>query len=290
MNYFYTVQIFFLLNFQSCSIAFKESYFFIYPWPESVISVQQNKFDSARLYNENYGLGKLLDESSFLFETSPYSLFRYMYFRLSLHPRRTFDPEKAEIFFIPYDVTHDTWESSMLFNRDNRSAYVVSFLSSSKYFLKNRGKDHFYIEDDSPFYSWKHEVSAWKSFHQICKNCVLVTPDNTASLREEFSSIIRPDSLVSAPHPAAYHFIPNCILGNCAQVVPWSENFENHSSVITSVVGTVNKASKFATKIRFILDKQCQQANNTKVYKLSHPFFSFYMNTKEFSFLGVRKI
>jgi hypothetical protein len=154
------------------------------------------------------------------------------------------DPKKAKLFFVPFDITHNTWECSIKNYSDifpnERVKFIVSYLKSSLYFSRLKGKDHFSIEDDSPFFSWKHDITSWRYFNSFCKECILITPDNTASLRDKFGHLISVDRLISSPHPAAYHYIENIDNQKSKSVVPWNMN-KQHDSVITAVVGTVKK-------------------------------------------------
>jgi hypothetical protein len=231
---------------------------YIYDWPSHIIIVPPNKHDEKRHFHLNNGLGQLLDADIGFYETSPYSLFQYMIARLKLHPSRVFDPEKASAFFIPFDITHNTWECSKsnisTKELSPRASFAIAELTNSKYFKRNNGKDHFFIEDDSPFFDWKHDFASWRQFHDLCKNCLTVTPDNTKRLRDQFKHIIRPDTIISTPHPAAIHF------SDKVKFFPWSQRNEHHDRILVSSVGTVHKALKFSTAIRYILDMQCKSA------------------------------
>jgi len=141
---------------------------------------------------------------------------------------------------------------------------VASILNSSTYFRRLNGKDHFVIEDDSPFFTWKHDIASWRYFNLFCQECLLVSPDNTASLRNKFRYLIR-DKLISAPHPSAYHYIENLNVDFNKETIshiPWIDNNDRHDKIIVVIVGTVKKASRSATKIRKILDQQCASEEN----------------------------
>ena len=89
---------------------------------------------------------------------------------------------------------------------NERVKRVISFLNKSTAFIRSKGKDHFFIEDDSPYFNWKHGVDAWKSFHEFCKFCITVTPDTTISLRSKYKHVVEPSTVISAPHPSSIHF------------------------------------------------------------------------------------
>ena len=87
---------------------------YIYEWPDDIIWVPPTKHDGRRGFDANGGLGMLLDEKLGIYETAPYSLYQYMLSRLIISPNRVYDPSIADIFFIPLDLTHNTWESSKI--------------------------------------------------------------------------------------------------------------------------------------------------------------------------------
>ena len=33
------------------------------------------------------------------------------------------------------------------------------------------------FEDDSPYFQWKHDVQSWRMLHDLCSECITVTPD-----------------------------------------------------------------------------------------------------------------
>lgn len=191
-----------------------------------------------RGFFENCGIGIKLNSTEYdhVYETSPYSLFDYTLHRFSRSSLRVVDPKDAVLFFIPFDITHNTWmAASKIKNRrlsllteqqdakknrrkgkkdewshlrsqeaaEQRVRNVIAYLNSSAAFLKNMGRDHFFVEDDSPYFDWKHGVDAWKEFHHFCRFCLVVTPDTTVALRERFRSVIEPSKVVAAPHPSA---------------------------------------------------------------------------------------
>ena len=267
-----------------------EKYFYIYEWDINNIFIPPTSHDMKRNFYRNCGIGESISgrkansqDKSFYqhtYETSPYSLFEYSLHRLANSPRRVLSPEKASIFFIPYDITHNTWyaaskPSNKLNNSVNSKPFqsknvifddlrtpafatkrlynIISLLNSSSDFQKLNGKNHFVIEDDSPYFEWKHNVQAWKDFHEFCKFCMKITPDVTDELRDKFKSIIIPTTILSAPHPSAIHY------NNAVGKPPWDISLNRHNKFIVSTVGTVHKADRKATRIRQILDHQCNK-------------------------------
>ena len=70
-------------------------------------------------------------------------------------PRRTFDPEEATTFFIPYDIASDMAFYTACAKNTNLTCYdfrkcplgdtVGNLLLDSKYYHRNQGRDHVLI-------------------------------------------------------------------------------------------------------------------------------------------------
>ena len=129
---------------------------------------------------------------------------------------------------------------------NERVKRIISFLNTSSAFLRSQGKDHFFIEDDSPYFHWKHGIDAWKSFHEFCKFCITVTPDTTTSLRIKYKHVIEPSTVIAAPHPSSIHFQSKtqkmsqpCIHGHAAKDILVSSvgtgTYYTHISLLQSV-------------------------------------------------------
>jgi hypothetical protein len=93
------------------------SLFYIYEWPNRVqsswpspnVSLTHPKRVRAfphfkHEYCENYGAGLLLDDKQGLYGTWMFQLYSIVMSKLRIHPRRTYDRNKASMFIIPYDM------------------------------------------------------------------------------------------------------------------------------------------------------------------------------------------
>jgi hypothetical protein len=131
--------------------------FFMYPWADDMVWTPPTKHDGVRRFTANAGLGELIDPKLGLYETAPYSLYAYMLARLAIHPQRTLDPAKATFFFIPLDITHNTWEGAKQSHTisgpsggaavlNPRAAFVIKELTASIHFQRNGGRDHVIVE------------------------------------------------------------------------------------------------------------------------------------------------
>ena len=97
---------------------------YVYQWPSDVVTIPTLKGEANKRFTENNHLGAVVDRQKGLFETSPYSLFKYTHSRLlnignfPLSDSRsiivTSKANEADLFFIPLDITYLTWEANEL--------------------------------------------------------------------------------------------------------------------------------------------------------------------------------
>lgn len=96
------------------------SLFYIYEWPDEVqsswplstASLAHHKKNKPlphfkHTYCENFGNGPLLDAEQGLYGTWMFQLYSIVMSKLRVHPRRTYNRDKASIFIIPYDLGAD---------------------------------------------------------------------------------------------------------------------------------------------------------------------------------------
>jgi hypothetical protein len=107
------------------------SSFYIYQWPDDVVLTHPTKHDTRRGFHKNGGIGPVVDDVIGLYETAPYSLYYYLINRLAVHPRRVMDPDQANFFIIPIDLTHNTWEASKLKNSNDTFGKASTQIISS---------------------------------------------------------------------------------------------------------------------------------------------------------------
>lgn len=108
-----------------------------------------SRLSTNESFKDNYGAGELLNQREGRYRTHQYSLFRIFYYRLLESPYITDDPDRASLFFIPYDIGMDgsTRQSDGALVRTNcpRLDAVMSSLQSSRHFIRSGGSDHFMI-------------------------------------------------------------------------------------------------------------------------------------------------
>jgi hypothetical protein len=91
-----------------------EPLFYIYDWPD-LVNRYANHTDRPHHshgveipeWRKNHGLGRLVSKNTSEYKTSQFALFKIMYERALIDPRRTLDPAMATTFFIPYDFGMD---------------------------------------------------------------------------------------------------------------------------------------------------------------------------------------
>ena len=157
--------------------------FYIYDWPTSVTNSFPDAFISGKSkvqhitadFKQNYGLGEVIDINAGLYHTHQYSLFSTVLARLEENAHRTLDPEKASLFFIPYDVGMDATarrsDGVMVQTSCPRSSEATSLLQNSKYFLKHSGRDHFMINSINQMMLFFLNEPCREVF-KVCQECI----------------------------------------------------------------------------------------------------------------------
>ena len=89
------------------------------------------------------------------FHTDQYQLFSMIYHRVLSDPRRTWNPDEATTFIIPYDFANDCAfykkcdkslnETCFDFRRCPLAPQVEDLLSKSQYFKRKQGHDHLLV-------------------------------------------------------------------------------------------------------------------------------------------------
>jgi hypothetical protein len=88
--------------------------FYIYEWPD-LVNRYANHTDRPHHshgveipdWRSNHGAGRHVSKNTSEYKTSQFGLFKIMYQRALIDPRRTLDPALATTFFIPYDFGMD---------------------------------------------------------------------------------------------------------------------------------------------------------------------------------------
>lgn len=193
--------------------------FYIYDWPD-LVDRYANFTDRSHLSHgvefpawiTHYGAGRVVDPVQLEHKTSQFGLFKIMYERALIDPRRTMDPSKATSFLIPFDIGMHTCflENNGRMRKSGcpLAPSVVERLEASEWFKRNHGHDHLVIFAIN--YNMNYFSSATKcvSFMRTCWNCTKLSIDEylfTAKHRD-FESKNRGINWHAIPFPSDYHF------------------------------------------------------------------------------------
>jgi hypothetical protein len=216
------------------------------------------------------GMGIPLDLKSGLFNTWHFSLFNSLFNRLRRSSRRTFNPEEASLFIIPYDLGMDgnfRQQDCLKVHRCS-PGYVQNLWKNiterSPYFNKFQGIDHVLLWSLGHYHPWpRNDCNVLMG--NLCKLCGItcywmdpVLPDN---------------HFVSIPFPSSYHWSEQMT------DVPWKQISTHSTSTekefikriyFISYLGGTQTLNPEHTKIRKEMTRQCLESPNQTL-----PFLSF---------------
>lgn len=196
-----------------------EAQFYIYEWPD-LVDRYANFTDRSHLSHgvefpawiTHYGAGRRVDPVQLEHKTSQFGLFKIMFERALIDPRRTMDPSKASSFLIPFDVGMHTCflENNGRMRRSGcpLAPTVEERLEASEWFTRNHGHDHlmiFAINYNMNYFSGAPKCT---SLMRTCWNCTKLAIDEylfTAKHRD-FESKNRGINWHAVPFPSDYHF------------------------------------------------------------------------------------
>lgn len=251
------------------SLNIQERLFYIYPWPTELNDVyppfnatlhREAPYNHA--FHDNNGLGLMLDKDIGLFQTWQFSLYQNIMQRLRVSPLRTYDPEKATAFIIPFDCGVHSYIDHV----DGRKRFASPhgwtakmLLESSPYMKRNGGHDHWVIFSIT-LYSMIGVAS--KVFYQsICYNCSTLVIETSPTFLKGFSDWPYKQYWHAVPYPASYHWHEEM------KQLPWtlstSSTVQSSSrNIFVLFIGSVRTATVSANRFRKVLQTQCQQAES----------------------------
>lgn len=226
-----------------------EEKFFLYDWP-------------AVCHRGGSGAGKLLNATSGIYSTEQYNIFGLIHARLLSDPRRTFRPEEATTFFIPYDLFTDSMtvrkpngrvEHSYFEGRSDLAPEVFKLLKASPYFLRNHGADHVLIV------GWPYVTDQLilrpKAIPllTLCTNCTKLSteshlflyPSSIRNLAQE----LKGNNWFAIPYPSNFHFS-----SKVKAPLPYEAT---ERPLLVSYIGTSWCFSEPATNLRTELVRYC---------------------------------
>lgn len=245
--------------------------FFIYDWPH-MIDRYANYSDRPHhghgvefpQWRQNFGAGRVLNAELHEYKTSQFALFKLMYERALMDPRRTLRPEEATSFLIPYDFGMD----ACFFETHGRmrktqcpiAHEAMRLLRNSSYFHRKYGHDHTLIVSVNQNMNYFFGAAMCTSFLHFCWNCTKLAIDDYMFMATDrrFELKNRGINWHAVPFPSDYHFD-----ANVSSAPPWLEplpanNLSGNRSWVVSFVGNTRKFSEVNTKVRTALAEQCQ--------------------------------
>lgn len=247
--------------------------FFIYEWSD-LVNRYANFTDRDHghhgvefpQWKYHYGAGRILNASLYEHKTSQFSLFKLMYERALLDPRRVHDPELADSFLIPYDYGMDAsfFETNGRMRRTNcpQANEVVRRLKESKYFLRKNGHDHTLIvsinQNMNYFFGAKNCLEMSLLCWNVTKLCIdeymFIAADRDYELKH------RGINWHAVPFPSDYHYS-----SSINSALPWDMKSNLERPFVISFTGNPRRFNEIATQIREALLIQCDK----------HPTFCF---------------
>jgi xyloglucan galactosyltransferase MUR3 len=262
---------YFLLAIQCLSFAepspSHKNLFYVYDWPH-LVDRYANYSDRPHhghgvefpQWRMNYGAGRLISADDSEYKTSQFALFKMMYERTLLDPRRTKNPDEAVSFFIPYDFGMDATfieqNGRMRRTQCPLAEQVISLLKNSPYFKRNGGHDHTLVVAVNQNMNYFFNAQPCINMLLNCWNCTKVAIDEYMFIAKDRKLELKKRGINwhAVPFPADYHYN----IRNNEQKAPWERSDEQENrTVLVSFMGNARKFSEVNTLIREALIAQC---------------------------------
>ncbi|GAV90472.1 Exostosin domain-containing protein [Cephalotus follicularis] len=203
---------------------------------------------------ENHGLGRPLITSSFStnwFATHQFIAEMIFHARMENHPCRTWDPNHANLFYVPfYGGLHASskFRESNHTARDELAVSLVGYLQRQHWWQRHRGKDHFLVLGRT---SWDF-MRTTNTGYDFGANCLLMLPtvQNMSVLTVERHPW-NGSNQHGIPYPSYFH--PS----TSDQIVAWQNKMrQSERPYLFSFIGAPRRGVDKAA-IRDELIKQC---------------------------------
>jgi len=199
-----------------------------------------------QLTNRNSDLG--------LFQTWQFSLYKNTMARLRTSKSRTFDPEEASAFIIPFDLgVHSYIDHNNGFPRlaSPHGWMAQSLLKASSkdknLYWKNYGHDHFVFLGITAYQMVGIGVKTF--FMQICQNCTTVTIE-TSPTKTAIKGRTR-KHWYAAPYPSSFHWHENI------KQLPWEADGPRPLTAL--FIGSLKTSQPNSNTLRRLLFSQCEE-------------------------------
>eukprot|EP01035_Chromulina_nebulosa_P020816 gene20816-26984_t len=206
-------------------------------------------------FYDNYGAGKLLNDTVGLFQTWQFALYKVIMGRLRVSEYRTRDPLQATAFIIPFDagvhsyIDHKTGFPRLASPHGWAAGdYLRSASRNKKLYWKNNGHDHFALFSITAFQMVGIGVKVF--FMQICQNCSVITIETSPT----FTAIKGRSRKYwfGAPYPSSYHWYEGI------KELPWelNNNYPNRD-ILALFIGSLKTSQPNSNNLRKKLYNQC---------------------------------
>lgn len=247
--------------------------FYIYPWTEALHDVYPPPNSSlhaestySREFHANDGIGKMIDGDTGLFQTWQFALYKNIMQRLRTSRYRTFDPEEATAFIIPFDCGVHTYIDHVDGKKRLGSPHgwvAKMLLENSPYMKRNNGHDHFVFFSITLYQMIGIGVKMF--YQEICFNCTSLVIESSPAFLSPISGWPYKNYWYAVPYTASYHWWEGIKL--------WPSSVSSVSSsnggrdIFTLFIGSIKTATVAANQFRKALYDQCLMAQNAS---LSH--------------------
>jgi len=259
------------------SLPIENPRFYIYDWPEAASIYAKYTDRDIGLHGvefprweENFGAGRSIDPHFMEYKTSQFSLYKLMYERALIDPRRTLKPEEATTFVVPYDIGMDacfTHHGRMRQANCKHGYSVIQRLNESTFFHRNNGHDHVMfvsVNQNMNYFFFQPNCS---SVFNFCWNCTKLAIDEYLFTAQDRIHELRGRGINwhAIPFPSDYHYLDE----NKNNIQPhWESPAEygnKHRKHIVSFSGNTQRLNKYSTRIREALVRSCSAINSTDI-------------------------
>lgn len=234
---------------------------FWWKWPKPSANCSETGY-LGHEHAINSGMGPPVIEDDGLFLTWHFSLFSSMYNRMKRSKRRTFDPEKADLFIIPYDLGLDGYlDDNTCRTRRGCTKGLVGklekYLTAQKYWQRHQGGDHVVLWSLGNYHPWPRN-GCDVFMKDFCRKCTITCYWMDPSIPEH--------RFISVPFPGAYHWHDNI------KNIPWDTTDAALAARKTLAVylGSTHTLNPYHTKIRRAMAKQCEDHENCEWMQIAH--------------------
>eukprot|EP00602_Paraphysomonas_sp_CaronLab_P005410 CAMPEP_0185021362 /NCGR_PEP_ID=MMETSP1103-20130426/4054_1 /TAXON_ID=36769 /ORGANISM="Paraphysomonas bandaiensis, Strain Caron Lab Isolate" /LENGTH=455 /DNA_ID=CAMNT_0027552847 /DNA_START=102 /DNA_END=1466 /DNA_ORIENTATION=+ len=239
--------------------------FYIYPldqkfwwrWPDPDANCSHQGYLSHS-HALNSGMGNVLDLDSGMMNTWHDSMFNSIFNRLKRSKRRTYDPEEASLFVIPYDLGLDGYIAPNCRLRKRCSTNYVeelkSYLLGQKYFPRTNGTDHVVLWSLGMYHPWPRNGGN-DILAKFCKHCATTC---------YWMDPVTPMNFMSVPFPSSYHWWDGI------KTIPWDDSTASERTIPALYIGATQTLNPDHTKIRRAMAAQCQAHANCTWLQISH--------------------